>query len=372
MKIRCLGSNGRYQLGLLHNEDVSDPQNIDIDDHGVVKHIANGGNHTLLLTNQGDLYGAGLNSSGQLGFISSANSEGEKLQIGFTQVNKNPTDPKFELVAGGWEYSVFVDKNGAVYTCGIGSKGELGLGEDVTDSVFHSQNIDCHSDSGSGHITTYCRIKSFPPPGIKVKDVKCGLNHTVVLMSDGSVWGWGASRNGQLGDNLDAKAWEPRLVFHSKSSDSPIVYISCGRQFTVLGSTTAVYVLGGDRFGVRTHIPKITEPIRYVGCGWSNIHVHLDSGRVLSWGNNSHGQLIPDSCTKFSKISVGSEHVLAIDESGHNVLAWGWGEHGNCGQDGLKSDNGISLVMSTKNKVHDVFAGQATGWILEKELLVNT
>jgi protein ATS1 len=356
MKVTALGSNGRYQLGLLHNEDASKPQDISIPCHSqiVVKQIANGGNHTLLLTDQGELYGAGLNTSGQLGFIRNAN-----MQVGFTKVNVPATQPRFGIVEGGWEYSVLVDNNGSVYTCGTGSKGELGLGEGVINSIFPPR------DNGTDHTVTYRLIESFPPPGTKIKDVRCGVNHTVVLLSDDTVWGWGASRHGQLGETSDSIIWKPRLVFSSKDSDSPIIHISCGRQYTVLGSSSSVYVLGSDKFGVRSNIPQITDPIRYVGSGWSSIHVHLESGRVLSWGNDSHGQLIPDSGRMFSTISVGSEHVLAVDESGHKVFAWGWGEHGNCGESGLKSDKQISLIWESTSIIKDIFAGQANGWIVE-------
>lgn len=353
MKIVALGSNGRYQLGVLHNEDVSTPQLVDVmvekcsESLCGVRQIANGGNHSLLLTENGDIHGTGLNTNGQLGFVND-----QELQKGFVKL-QSPV--QFSQVACGWEFSVAVDTTGQIYTCGLGTKGELGLGPTILSTSIQKKEF------------TFTKLESFPPGNTHIVDVQCALNHTVVLLSDGTVWGWGASKKGQLGDGKEPVTWIPQLVF--SDPDLPIEFIACGREYTVLGTKTTVKVLGADRFGVRSNVPEIGEPIKHIGSGWSSIHLHLQSGEVLSWGNNSHGQLIPDQNRTFSKIVVGSEHVLAIDsdENTHKVFAWGWGEHGNCGPQGLESRRSISLVWESAQEIKGLYAGQANGWIVEGE-----
>ena len=67
-------------------------------------------------------------------------------------------------------------------------------------------------------------------------------------------------------------------------------------------------------------------------------------------------------------MAVGSEHALALTKDGR-VLAWGWGEHGNCGlgtdEDGdVKHGwNEISITESDKSSVVGLGAGCATSWI---------
>jgi protein ATS1 len=54
---------------------------------------------------------------------------------------------------------------------------------------------------------------------------------------------------------------------------------------------------------------------------------------VRSWGRDDHGQLAPAGLPAVRAIAAGSEHALALTrDSKRRLLAWGWGEHGNCGE----------------------------------------
>lgn len=86
-------------------------------------------------------------------------------------------------------------------------------------------------------------------------------------------------------------------------------------------------------------------------------------------GRNDHGQLGPPDLTNICEIAIGSEHVVAIDASG-NALAWGWGEHGNCGPgtNGGDVKDRWNVIVSSQylpenSKIITVGAGCATSWI---------
>lgn len=49
--------------------------------------------------------------------------------------------------------------------------------------------------------------------GYFIEDVVCGAEHTLVLTSDGDVWGWGSNSEGQLGlGHTNSPVREPQLV----------------------------------------------------------------------------------------------------------------------------------------------------------------
>ena len=66
-------------------------------------------------------------------------------------------------------------------------------------------------------------------------------------------------------------------------------------------------------------------------------------------------------------ISAGSEHCLALTKTG-KVLAWGWGEHGNCGKhtdsDGNVKERWNEIDLPQSQKAIAVYAGCATSFIV--------
>ena len=227
MTIRLLsfGSNGNYQLGLGDDKDRDEPDRVDDSElfSTAITMMASGGNHTLFLLENGDLYGVGLNTSNQLG---------PKLLFGEVckQVWRIPLPSQCKLVACGWEFSIVITASEKVMVAGFGSKGELGLGPSVT------------STAGNG----FMPIPDFPPFGTSIHKVATGMSHTVVLLSDGTLWGWGAGRKGQLGEPVEKCLWSPRRLYCN--SHFEITHISCGRDFTVMGSSSTgqVKVVGNN------------------------------------------------------------------------------------------------------------------------------
>lgn len=295
MKTYALGSNGNYQLGLGHDEDLDQPteclKGLDI------SHIASGGNHTLAITTEGKLYGAGLTNNGQL--------TGEKKHV----IDWDPifTGFKVKNAACGWEFSLIVSEDNQIYSCGQGQKGELGI-------------------NGVKESTEFKKIDDFPPYGRSINDVKAGMAHAVALLDDGSVYGWGAARKRQLGEPVEKVINTPRKFDTSDKT----THIACGRDFTVLGNSQSgnVKVLGRD-----IDVPQ--QPFKNLVSGWSTIHTLLENGKVCSYGNNSHDQHASQDKLKdlvIDQISAGTEHVVAATKDG-NCVSWGWKEHGNCGKE---------------------------------------
>lgn len=157
--------------------------------------IVAGGNHTLLLLDEGirngddmvgTLYYAGIQRDGSV----QPRSLGiPQSKITFQKAHVSASGHQIRNCSAFWEGSVFVNMENEIYTTGLGSKGELGLGENEAGKGI------CDSEG--------LRIlQEFPPDrdlGMsQVVDVASGVDHTVVVLQSGWVWGWGNGRKGQI------------------------------------------------------------------------------------------------------------------------------------------------------------------------------
>lgn len=220
--------------------------------------------------------------------------------------------------------------------------------------------------------------------GTSIKALASGMGHSVAILSNGDVLGWGGARKGQLGDSLKRQkiAWTPTKVEGIPFRATAAV---CGREFTVVfGQREAgEFVVLGDRanrWGVMD-VPSLSgRGYSDIGASWHGIYVHAipvgenPASPVVAWGRNDRGQLPPPGLPEPVKIAVGSEHVLALLEGGV-VATFGWGEHGNCGPDTDESGNvsGTYNVVSLPDSVRadgasviGVGAGCATSWLIVK------
>ena len=347
----AFGSNGSGQLGVGHHNDVSVPTRCVLPDSlesDTPLKVAAGGNHTLVLFVSSAVCSVGENRDGRCCTL-------RAQQTSFSRVHFNSTHllriDSFKLCTATWEGSVFVTPDNSVYTCGTGSKGELGHGEDVTT------------------VPTPQRILDFPPPGTDIVDLSSSMWHAVAVLSNGDAYGWGYGRKGQLGQPV-ITVWCPRKI---NGLGFKVIRACCGRDFTYFvgdPSTGEHAVLGSDKWQVRSSAPKRVVYWRDIAVGWGSICVLLEDHTVLSWGRNDHGQVAPADLPPIWKFAAGSEHALAVTLD-QRLLAWGWGEHGNCGTE--TDDAGdvklcwkeISMVqedLTSNPSVTFVGAGCATSW----------
>lgn len=355
----ALGSNSSGQLGIGHNEDVAIPTEVALLLPSSAKAISNrivaiaaGGNHTLILYGDGKILTSGDNSDGRCSLNTASTGLNTSTQLSsFVPPDDLPLDIQanvYKFCTATWQASICFNNNGRIVSCGTGTKGELGLGKDVT------------------HAPVPQTIPSFPPEGTKVVDLAASMGHVVAVLSNGDVYGWGAGRKGQIG-SPPGDQWSPRKIEGIPFSAHHAV---CGREFTyIVGepSDGKHIVLGSDKWSVRSDAPKDLPPWKSIGASWGSIFVLLQTGDMLSWGRNDHGQLCPPKLPLVEQIAIGSEHALALTSSGQ-VIAWGWGEHGNCGQPTSDGDvKGTWNVLPGIGKAYKIGAGCATSFIANED-----
>ena len=353
--IFAIGSNGSGQLGIGHKEDVSVPKQVHFAQgpSSPISKIAAGGNHTLLLTQSGQLYWSGDPASGACGIASEP-----RVPLFKEVALSNDPDRSInhiDLVAATWEASFVVarDRDGKksrLCSFGAGMKGELGSGELIV------------------RTPTATQFSDFPPADTEIVDLTAGMGHVVVVLSNGDAYGWGNCRKSQIGD--------PAGVVHSPRKIDGIgfkvVRAVCAKESTCLfgePESGNLLVLGSDKWNLSSNAPATAPPWIDVGASWGSIYILRKDGCLQSWGRDDHGQLPPPNLPRLNKIAIGSEHAVALSADGE-VLAWGWGEHGNCGPQ--VEDNDVkgrwNVIASPKFmppncQIYSIGAGCATSWV---------
>lgn len=189
-----------------------------------VKKITAGSNHSLALTENGYVYGWGSNSNMQLSNQQEFSAVENPLIAIYTprRISANLSDNFVEDLAAGDEFSIFVTKSKIndeteVFGCGHNLHGELGLGY-----LKHVSDI--------SKIESLSNYKIKNPDGtekdIRIKEISCGFNHCMALLSIGVVMEWGANEYGQLGNKKRAFSENP-LIINSFAKEN-VLNISCG------------------------------------------------------------------------------------------------------------------------------------------------
>jgi alpha-tubulin suppressor-like RCC1 family protein len=128
-KIYATGDNYAGQLGLSDNNPRDTFTEItDLSNKNITAVVA-GYSYSLALSNDGRVYAAGQNDYGQLGF-------GDNNPINtFTEVT-DLKDKNITAVTAGYSHSLALSNDGRVYAAGQNDYGQLGLGDNVSQSNF--------------------------------------------------------------------------------------------------------------------------------------------------------------------------------------------------------------------------------------------
>ena len=351
MPLYAFGSNGSGQLGIGSRDDTSTPRLCLFSKPLLAKpsKIVAGGNHTLLLLNDGTVYYTGTQHDGAV--ISEPRAAPSTT---FKEAYiSDCISRKVKLCSAWWEGSTFVDVDDCVLTAGLGMKGEQGIGRASNSAVMQVLG---NFPQGRGQDRG------------KIIDLASAVDHTVAVISDGTVWGWGNGRRGQL-DFPHEVVWEPRNFENSASS---VARVFCGRDFTFLMHQDGTQkVLGTDKWQLQKDSPARISDWKEAAVSWGSIFVLKKDGSIFSWGRNDHGQLSPPDLPEIERIAVGSEHVVALTKGG-KVISWGWGEHGNCGTridaDGDVKGRWNEISVDPAEKVVGIGAGCATSFFWTEAL----
>jgi alpha-tubulin suppressor-like RCC1 family protein len=255
-------------------------------------------NHTLYRHSDGTVRAWGLNNKGQLGDGTTTNSAVHVTVAGLTNMTS---------VAAGNEHSLALKSDGTVWGWGSNSNGQLGNGTTAGSQLSPVQV------SGLTNVTA----------------IAAGVNFSLALKSDGSVWAWGYNGSGQLGDG------------------------------TTTDRSTPVYV---------NMVAQVA-----IAAGFDHSVAMTSVGAVWTWGNNSNGQLGNGSTTNSSvpvlagpgilagalAISAGNKFTVALLRNYLSSYLWAWGRNSN-GQlgDGTNNERWTPVQVSGLAGMTAIAAGE--------------
>ena len=269
------GYNANGQLGIGNTTDQTTPQKVTFPT-GVTgwAAVAGGDYHSLAIGNDGNLYTWGYNGYGQLGIGNTTNQTTPHKVIFPTGVTG------WTAIAAGYAHSLAIGNDGNLYTWGMNSNGQLGIGNTLS-PYFTPQKV------------------TFPTGVTGWTDVVSGGLHSLAIGNDGNLYTWGFNANGQLG----------------------------------IGNTTD-----------QTSPQKVTFPTGVTGWtivagGFSHSLAIGNDGNLYNWGMNGYGQLgignttdqttpqmitFPIGVTGWTAVAGGNRHSLAI---GNDNYAYSWGDN---------------------------------------------
>jgi alpha-tubulin suppressor-like RCC1 family protein len=302
--------------------------------------IAAGSSHTVAIDKNGKVWAWGLFSSGQLGDTSDISRRTPVSVLGAVKT--------FCQIAGGFCYTVAIDKNGRAWGWGLNNNGQLG-DNSVTSRLTPVSVL--------GAVKTFCQIAA-------------GSSHTIAIDKNGQAWAWGLNGNGRLGDNSTTSRRTPVSVLGAVKTFCQIA--AAGAHTVAIDKNGRAWAWGfnsNGQLGDNSTLSRIT-PVSVLGttktfCQITGGNAHTvaidKNGQVWSWGLNGFGQLGDNSVTSritpvsvlgatktFCQILTGDFHTVAIDKNGR---AWGWGlnSSGQLGNNStLSRRTPVSVLGATK------------------------
>ncbi|KAM8940138.1 putative E3 ubiquitin-protein ligase HERC3 [Pelodytes ibericus] len=326
----CWGQSAYGQLGISHGSPavVSEPYKSNFSLAHCIKEVACGGNHSLFLLEDGQVYSCGWNCAGQLGQTHDEQEPGLVTTL---------TDERIIYVACGQSHNLALNYQGQLFSWGAGNEGQL------------------------GHSTTEA---SSPVPRLikklsqqKIQQVSCGNQHCLALADDGQLFTWGQNNHGQLGLGIGfGSQSSPQRV--KSLQGIPLAQVVAGgyHSFT-LSLSGAVFGWGKNSEGqlglndnkVRDspcHVkPLRTQKVVYISCGEEHTAILTKAGGLFTFGAGGCGQLGHDCLhnemnprrvlelmgSEVSQIACGRQHTLAFVPSSGTLYAFGSGELGQLG-----------------------------------------
>jgi len=331
-KLYGWGANGAGQLGLPYwMFSTSEPVRIDTlydADFTGARIFSDGHSNTFVSLADGSLYAWGENDSGMLGIgsVGAPDTSLERFVVDFGDESVQIAEAD-----GGGGFGLARDYDGNIWSWGGNDSGLLGLGD-----------------------TDYRQYPEMITSVAGFDGLAAGSNFAVARVDDGTLYAWGDGDAGQLGDGAMTDSSAPVQV----SGLTDVAGFDCGDEFTLARCTDgALYAWGDNQWGqlglghttdtgTPTEVTGFDAPLTAVSCFGGNSMALDEEGNVYTWGGNDSGQIgdgTTDSRTSTYKlpsslfagravvsIEAGMLCSFAVTDDGR---LWGWGSAGELGFD---------------------------------------
>lgn len=316
-----------------------------------------GGSFGLGVDVNGVIWGWGDNRNGQLGI------ESRKIISKPVQAAQGMNGQDILDIQCGNVNTLFIMKDGTVYTCGANSEGQQGIAS-VKDRVLIPVQI----------------------PELKnIVQANCGFGHCLALDKDGHVWAWGRNHVGQIGDGTRQHVDTPKML-----SLENIIQVGCGGKYSMaLDASGVVYAWGegdyGQLGGRKINYQLEPQPVdlgglkvKAIACGGDTSYFLCEDNTLWAMGRNDYWQLGRDdvggdsavpvqvklpSAVLIDRVIAYNSHTMVLSKDGQ---VWIWGISSS-GQLGLGDRPGKSLPVLCRENVVDADVGSLACVLLQSD-----
>ena len=228
-------------------------------------------------------------------------STGKGQTPAYSTTRKNPTpaadpdNPRQALravqVSLNWSFVMALDADGNVYTWGYNTNGQLGNG--TSDSTNYASNP-----------------ARLPNQSFQATQISAGSWNALAIDTDGNTWTWGYNGYGQLGDGSTSDKYKPQTVQNPTNTSQSLkaAQISAGVNHSLaVGQDGSLWAWGWNSNGqlgigstVNQNKPALindpankAQAFKAVRSSAGQLHslaVRRD-GNLWAWGDNQYGQL---------------------------------------------------------------------------------
>jgi alpha-tubulin suppressor-like RCC1 family protein len=322
-----------------------------------------GGAHSLAALNNGKVMAWGSNQEGQLGIGTSTGPEGCEFGEACSTIPR-PVSGLTEAtaVSAGGFYSLALLSKGTVMAWGADGFGQLGNGN-----------------------TTSTDLPVAVSSLSSVSAISAGTNHSLALLSDGTVKAWGANETGQLGNGSTTGSDVPVpvsglsgvIAVASSASNAHPTAPAKGEHSLALLSNGTVMAWGandagqlgnGSTTGSDVPVPVTgLSGVTAIAAGGEHSLALLSDGTVMAWGGNEYGQLGNGSTTGSdvpvpvsgvsgaTAVAAGSWYSLALLGDA-KLMGWGRNASGELGN-GTFTGTDVPVLDPGLNGVVGISAG---------------
>jgi alpha-tubulin suppressor-like RCC1 family protein len=406
--IRSWGEDGSGQLG----DDASltsKPTPVSVSGISNAVAIATGGYHSLALLSDGTVKSWGYDNVGQLGDDASLTSKPTPVSVpGISNAIAIAAGDFHTLVllsdetvkSWGWDGfgqlgddASLTSKPTPVSVSGISNAVAIAAGGYHSLALLSDGTIRSWGDDGSGQLGDDANTTDKPTP-VTVSGIRTakllqsakrltldgGDEHSLALLSDGTVESWGRDNSGQLGD--DSNLTDKSIPVDVQGISNAIAIAGGWRQSMALLSDGTVKSWGNDSYGQlgddanlvnkSTAVPVsgISNAVAIAAGGYHSL-VLLSNGTVKAWGRDNVGQLGDDAnlvdrptavivpgINNAVAIAAGWDHSLALLSDG-TIKSWGRDNYGQLGDDANLVNQPTAVIVPGINNAVAIAAGLA-------------
>eukprot|EP00002_Diphylleia_rotans_P012394 TRINITY_DN2423_c0_g2_i3.p1 TRINITY_DN2423_c0_g2~~TRINITY_DN2423_c0_g2_i3.p1 ORF type:complete len:371 (+),score=65.24 TRINITY_DN2423_c0_g2_i3:87-1199(+) len=146
--------------------------------------IAAGQSHSLAISDDGAAYTWGDNACGQLG-------NGTHKSVRYPIRMDTPADVTITRASAGFQYTLVLDSHGRVYSCGLNTNGQLGIGHRKAQSSLQLVKTLMHAN---------------------ILAIYAGFNSAAAISDTQQLYTWGKGTHNRLGHGFGHDFLEPALV----------------------------------------------------------------------------------------------------------------------------------------------------------------